>query len=445
MTRERKSDKAKLIFLELNEVNFDIIRKYLRSGVVLPNFKSLLDYQARATTSEDSYELLEPWIQWPSVHTGKPYSEHQIYRLGDSVKVSPVQIFEKVEAAGYSVGAISPMNTINKLKAPSYFIPDPWTQTESDKSVFSRQLTKALRQTVNDNSSSKVSFTSLFVLFYALLAHVRVVEYLKFIRLALTSFKKPWRKALFLDLLLHEIHLKKIRNNRPDFSTIFLNAGAHIQHHYFLNCSQISERYASNPSWYVSEEEDPLEEMLHVYDSILGDLLGFTGYEMLVATGLSQVPVSETVFYYRLADHEQFLKEIGVKFESVVPRMTRDFLIKFDSPQSAVIAEAKLASLTTGDNKRIFGEIENRGKELFVVLDFSGEIISTTQIEVDGERHLLLPSVVFVALKNGQHTGKGFAFFSDGIAWCAPDNDKHVSSIFDSISKFFDLGRISVS
>ena len=445
MTRKKNSNQAKLIFLELNEVNFDIAKQYVRAGVPLPNFESLMGYEARTTTSEDSYELLEPWIQWPSVHTGKPYSDHQIYRLGDSVNVSPIQIFEKVEAAGYSVGAISPMNTVNKLTAPSYFIPDPWTETESDESMFSRGLTDALRQTVNDNSANKISLKSLCVLLYALLAHVRVVAYPKLFKLAFASFNKPWRKALFLDLLLHEIHLRKIRSNSPDFSTIFLNAGAHIQHHYFLNCSQLLDRDASNPSWYVADEEDPLQEMLHAYDSILGDLLSVKGYELMVATGLSQVPVSKTVFYYRLANHERFLREIGVEFESVVPRMTRDFLIKFDSLQSAEIAEAKLASLTVANDKKIFGEIENRGKELFVVLDFSEEIDSKTEIEVDGERHLLLPSVVFVAVKNGQHNGKGFAFFTDGIASYAPDDNKHVAGIFDTISEFFDVEGISVS
>ena len=31
------------------------------------------------------------------------------------------QIFEMIEKKGYSVGCISPMNTINNLKKPAYF------------------------------------------------------------------------------------------------------------------------------------------------------------------------------------------------------------------------------------------------------------------------------------------------------------------------------------
>jgi len=36
------------------------------------------------TLSEEVYEHIEPWIQWVSVHTGKSYAEHKVFRLGDA-------------------------------------------------------------------------------------------------------------------------------------------------------------------------------------------------------------------------------------------------------------------------------------------------------------------------------------------------------------------------
>ena len=66
------------------------------------------------------------------------------------------QIFEIVESKGYSVGCISPMNTLNKLKEPKYFIPDPWTVTKTDKTFWSRNISKAINQAVNDNSNKKI-------------------------------------------------------------------------------------------------------------------------------------------------------------------------------------------------------------------------------------------------------------------------------------------------
>ena len=86
------------------------------------------------------YENLEPWVQWPSVHTGKTFMEHNVFRLGDFVNSNSEQFFEKVESAGFSVGAVSPMNASNKLKNPAYFIPDPWTKTPCDGSFFSKSI-----------------------------------------------------------------------------------------------------------------------------------------------------------------------------------------------------------------------------------------------------------------------------------------------------------------
>ena len=123
----------KLIFLELNEINFDAISVYIDAGERLPAFDKLITQGMITTQAETEYEHLEPWIQWPSVHTGKSFSEHNVFRLGDIVNSSDSQFFEKIEDARYYVGAISPMNASNKLKNPAYFIPDPWTKTTTDK------------------------------------------------------------------------------------------------------------------------------------------------------------------------------------------------------------------------------------------------------------------------------------------------------------------------
>ena len=57
------------------------------------------------------------------------------------------------------------MNAENRLKNPAYFIPDPWTETLSDDSEFSKRLSLLLKQSVNDNSSGKLSFRSLVTIF----------------------------------------------------------------------------------------------------------------------------------------------------------------------------------------------------------------------------------------------------------------------------------------
>ena len=158
----------KLLLIQLNEINFDLVDKYLSKAkknkfynlrIIKDTFKSFNTY------AEDKYENLEPWIQWASVNLGKKFNQHKIFRLGDIVNFpKEKQIFEKIEDKGFKVGVVSPMNTENRLKNPSYFIPDPWTDTHSDNSSFSKRLLKMLKQTVNNNSSGKLSFNSVMII-----------------------------------------------------------------------------------------------------------------------------------------------------------------------------------------------------------------------------------------------------------------------------------------
>lgn len=85
--------KEKLVLLELNEINFDYVERYLKMGISLKGFQSLFDHGIITTSSEEQYELLEPWIQWPSVHTGMTFKEHQVFRLGDIINFNHNQIF----------------------------------------------------------------------------------------------------------------------------------------------------------------------------------------------------------------------------------------------------------------------------------------------------------------------------------------------------------------
>ena len=168
----------KVILLELNEINFDAATFYIKRGEWLPGFNALIERGIVATEAEHDFKNLEPWVQWPSVHTGKTYSEHNIFRLGDFVNSTDEQFFEKVEKAGFSVGAVSPMNASNKLKNPAYFIPDPWTQTPCDKSFFSKCITDAIVQAVNDNSQSKLTFKTIINLGLAFIALVKPTRYI---------------------------------------------------------------------------------------------------------------------------------------------------------------------------------------------------------------------------------------------------------------------------
>jgi hypothetical protein len=430
----------KLVLIELNEINFDVVNKYVQhSPRKYPFLKKMLNGAQVRTTSEHIYEELEPWVQWVSVHTGLTYSEHGVYRLGDIVGSKKPQFFEKLEGNGLKVGAISAMNAENRLKTPAYFIPDPWTLTPTDGSWWSRKLSEAVSQAVNDNAQARLSYTSVVSLLLGLIRFAKPSHYIQYIKLALGSRGASWRKALFLDLFLHDVHMSLYKKHSPNFSTLFLNAGAHIQHHYFLNAKPIKTNVKTqNPEWYVSKDQDPIADMLEVYDRIVGEYLSLPETEVIVATGLSQIPYDRVKFYYRLKNHESFLKDLGIQFNKVVPRMTRDFLIEFDSSLLASDAQKILSTVKVlPDDVQLFGGIDNRGSSLFVTLTFPHEIKENTTFAI-GERTLeLKPNVVFVAIKNGMHQGDGFAFFTEGVAAYAPADLSHVKELHGTVMGYF--------
>ena len=82
----------KIALIQLNEINFDTVRHYIDLGINLPNLKKV--YDARQVTVEhEEYENLEPWIQWFSLFTGKPFKQHKIFRLGDGHLASDSNFF----------------------------------------------------------------------------------------------------------------------------------------------------------------------------------------------------------------------------------------------------------------------------------------------------------------------------------------------------------------
>ena len=71
--------KKKLVLIQLNELNFDLIKKYFLSknlDILKKISKNIIN-----TNSETKYELLEPWIQWYSIYTGLRAEKHKVFRL----------------------------------------------------------------------------------------------------------------------------------------------------------------------------------------------------------------------------------------------------------------------------------------------------------------------------------------------------------------------------
>ena len=403
--------KNKTVLLGLNEINFDFIRFYIDKGF-LPNFKTLFESQTPIkTSSEKKYKLLEPWIQWVTVHTGKSYNEHKVFRLGDIVNNKNLnQIFEELEHRGLSIGAVSPFNAENRLKNPLFFIPDPWTKTYPSGNWIIKGIYKAVNQSVNDNASSKFKISSLIFLLLGILVYVPLSRWPHYFKLVV-NFKKPGNKAIILDSLLSDIFIKLLKRKNPDFSNLLLNSGAHIQHHYLFN-SNAYRGSLENPEWYCAKNYDPLIKVLIEYDKTIGRLLKINNLKLIVATGLHQEPHEKITFYWRLNEHSKFINKIGIiDFDEILPRMSRDFLITFKNISAAKEAEKILTSFEmVRDGESIFS-VDNREKSLFVELIYPHDISAndaifskSSNLSVDNFKSY----ISFVAIKNGAHNGTGY-------------------------------------
>lgn len=433
-----------LALLGLNEVNFELVEHYVaQSPEKYPSLNQIIQKKFFTTTSETEYEQIEPWIQWPSIQTGEKYKDHKIFRLGDIVNYSGDQIYEKIERRGYSVGAVSPMNADNRLEKPSYFIPDPWTETKFSGPVLAKLLYRAVKQAVGDNAAGKITLLSKIVILLSLIRYSRLRSYRRYAAVLKCFKSTPGVKALFLDLLLNEVHLNLYKNKKPNFTHLFLNSFAHIQHHYFFK-TKLQTKFASLPQDLPSEVlsgEDPFPLALKVYDWIVGDYYASHDRNVVVATGLRQIPYDRVKYYYRLLKHEEFLiSKLGIQPLTIQPLMTRDFVVNFGTIQEASDAELILASarVRQGD-EQLFAEIQNKGTSLFVSLTYGKEIDERTEVYLPAQNQSfkLLPHVAFVAVKNGMHDEKGYVHFAGDLNSINLVDGMHVSELAKEILNYF--------
>ena len=423
--------KKKLLLIQLNEINFDLVREYSKE-FKFKFFNNEFFRKLLITNSEEKYELLEPWIQWVSIYTGKRADSHQIYRLGDIKKYNGETVFNIIEKLSKSIGVVCSMNLENNLKKPKYFFSDPWTKTFSGPGKIIKFISNTISDVVNLNSHKSIPKLLYCKTFIVLLLSFRFKNIYLYSKL-IFNFKKKWNKALLLDLMLHDLHLDLIKKHKTDFSSIFFNAGAHIQHHYFFNSKHFRQKNLTNPKWYIKKKYDPILDMILFYDKILSEYKELNKYEIILATGLSQEPYNRVKYYYRLKNHENFFENLNINFLKIEPRMTRDFLVIFKDDNEKNSAIQKLNKLNQVNKKEIFS-FEDRNNSIFVTLKLHEEVHKNEQILTQDEKKISIKDhIVFVALKNGMHNSKGYFYstFDEG------EEINNITQIDKKIINFF--------
>lgn len=383
---------------------FENIKYYINKGK-LKNFSSVLSSSKLVETkAEDKYEELEPWIQWVTVHTGKRFADHNTFRLGDFRESDIEQIWENLEKKGFKCLAVSPMNANNALSNKSVFIPDPWSDQEVNGSYLDKVTYSTIKKAVNYNAQNKLGMKDLLILVTQVLSLGKISMFFKIAGILIKYKNSKWSKAIILDYLLAKMTLSKFKKMNPDFTTLFLNAGAHIQHHYLFSSDSYSGS-SSNPKWYDDGKFDPLFAVYSEYDEILGDFLKLD-QKLLIATGLSQKENLKPQFYYRPKNHKEILKLLNITYKKVEERMSRDFLISFEKNDHLEDCVKKLHSCKL-NNKPLF-ELDVRNNDIFCKVVYYDEIYDDDQIIFGNHMFSAFELLVHVSIENSIHQTTGY-------------------------------------
>jgi len=435
-----------ILFLQLNEINFKYIDEYIRLGY-LPTFKALFEkYGYVETTSETEHHLANPWIQWPTVHTGMSYAGHKVFRLGDIIKHKHELIYETLEKKGISVAALAPFNASNNTKNAKFFVPDPWTRTPLTGSQDLHRIYNALCQVTNDYAKDEIALQSYIDLLLGAISNINYKRILNYIKETVPYIQhKTWFRAVICDHLLLDTFITQCNKHKPEFATVFLNGGAHLQHHYLFS-SKAYKGDRTNPDWHVAKNEDPLLDVLKLYDDGLKDVLDlakkFKNGRVILATGLHQNAHERETYYYRIDDHKNLLQKIGIKYTDEYNLMTEDFVLCFENEQLALEAEQTLLNVETIDIDEVFYvetadkavrtmnkgakifHTENRGKDIYVQLKPVAALIPVeTKIRSNDVIIENFGKLVSLAqVKNTHHHGVGYYLDTGFLKGELPDS-----------------------
>lgn len=408
------SFKKKYLSFEFNEVNIEWLDYYVNK-YNFKNLRLLFKNNFLKTSSEKKYEELEPWIQWPSFYYGKSLSQHKIFHLGDCHHNENLSIYDFFQKENLSVLAVSPMNCTFDVKNQSLLIHDPWSSFNvmgGDK--FIDKLWLSIRYFVNENSNNSLKISYLFTLLIGIAKFARLKNTLYYFKFIFLSFFFKWSRAILLDLLVFDIFYFYKDKRNFHYSSVFLNAGAHIQHHYFFDSKYYKENHGKslNPKSYSSlatKKLDPIFQIYKLYDHLSKDINDLNkNNNILVTSGLQQKENLSPYYQYRLRDYVKFLNTFKIKYKAIEKKMSRDSYIYFNNKDEYLFAITSLKKFLINGNS-LFKIKENKKEHaIFLQVAYRGEINEFSNVFYDDKPLNLLKSISLVSIENTIHRSDGW-------------------------------------
>lgn len=425
----RSVSPKRVLIIEFNELTHRLMSQWMDSGE-LPNFKRFASESTRYITQPDEVQpsLMEPWIQWYSVHSGLPYKEHNVFHLTDGLKAQHESLFSLAAAHGKSVGIFGSMNQKCVESENGFYVSDPWCSVEKAYPPALQTFQSFIAQNVLEHSHPDGNKGS-----------VSHADFLKFMlanglssstlgtilsQLASEKFSDPknrWKRVEILDRLGLDLFLKLDKKNRPDITAFFSNSTAHLQHTYWR--SMEPDAFTVKPSEAdLVKYKDAIKFGYTNMDRMLGEIMAQVEPDTLVifATALGQQPFlrKEAIggqIFYRLRDPRAFFSIFGIDKFELLPVMTHQYKLLFGDAPAAAAAAEKLRTLTLNGAPLFVAHYKELSNEILVGSLISSEVDDSELIQggsngVEFGKHFYLID----GMKSGCHHPEGMLWIRNG-------------------------------
>lgn len=283
-----------MILIEFNELSPLLLDAFIREGD-LPHFARFRAHSAVYITDAGEWgDTLQPWVAWPSVHTGVPAREHRAYVLGDGARIAQPLVGDVLRDAGMRIGIFGSMNTAYREVGDGFSVPDPWCHhgrtTPTRLQGFFDVVAGQVQESVHHGSLRPQQVAALAA---QLACGGTSAQTLTRIAGQLLAERRSggalrWRRASVLDALQYDVFRDVHRRTSPAFATFFSNSTAHYQHYYWRNMEPAE--FAEPPP---SDDHDSLRGAIRYGYRAMDELIGrfvddFPNHVLIFATALSQ-------------------------------------------------------------------------------------------------------------------------------------------------------------
>jgi hypothetical protein len=403
----------RLLLIELNEFSVELFQRGVRE-LKLPHVARMLAMRSSSTTTDDLVEHrgLDPWVQWVSVHTGVPSTEHGIVHLGDTPSALGMkQLWETLSEQGMTSGVWGAMNaTRGRAQQCKFFLPDPWTFSEDAYPPAINDLLALPRyysKNYLDVSKAEFARRTIRLIKYVLTSGA-VLEILGMSPMILRAVLRNGvnNATLFslFDLFSAALFLRQRERHHPQLSIIFLNSIAHLQHH----------------RWEAGPLTKDVSFGLRAIDRVLGMLFGSLAKDeaVVVMNALTQRNISheKPQICYRQINPARFIDAVGLKFDKVEQLMTNDAHVFFPDKAGRDSAVRILEQVTLRGESLFHVEANAQDDlKLFYRVDFWDEVGDSDRVIVNGHDLRFLEHFEAIVARTGAHIQEGI-IFAEGIS-----------------------------